>query len=84
MKLTKKNVLKILIASFAATLVIEIASVLSIWNVYNCPIGSDTNCSALNSASTKVTIGSTLATISWTIFIISAVVYLWLVIKKRT
>ncbi len=82
MKLNQKRLLKIVIGSFVLTAIIKFLTVASIWGIYSCP-SNPGNCGALNHAQTKVTIGSILQIISYSIFLLSLITYIWFKVRKK-
>ncbi len=85
LRLNRKLLLKIAISAFLLTFVIRIIAVLSIGGIYDC-VGrnlSAEQCTALKHADIKIQVGSILQFITWYTFLVSIVLWLWFVLRKK-
>lgn len=82
-KLTSKTYGIIALVSFLAAPIIGLLTVASFWGAYDCVGNNDTACHALDHATTKVYIGGGLFYIARIVFVVSLVIFVWRLLKKK-
>jgi hypothetical protein len=83
MKLNRKNLVKVIIESAAAVVIIPFVITSSNLDIYSCVSKSNDTCSALKSATWKIHLGYTLLFLAWSVLLLSVAAYIYLRIKKR-